>query len=254
MPARRPNLAAANCRSLTAITTFRLGRKRLGEDAKVNPRQLLQSEGTTLAEVYKEDGVAHQLAAFLVAMERGKGGAADSWRMELNVVRTPTEGGALPRTRRHGVAHPFQVLKRLGKVGLEVDLFISAAFEVEQLRAVPLPAKGDFANSGFFSHLIGYTFAKLSQELGQILYEASVRWVGGQKQQVVVGFGYRRILDEHVLEAALERAAQIAQIVAAPRTESAASASGAGAQSAPQPSPPASSAAVSAPEKSEGNA
>ncbi len=212
--ASKPNLTAASCLTLTATTEFPLGRKRLAEDTGLRPGQLLK-HAVTFREQYPDEGEhLSELTATLALGERSDQGQ-DRWSLELTAGE-PTRSARPP----DGPRKPTQVLKHLGKMGIECNFHIVALFAVPSgtaLRAPKVPIERPYVG-GAFSHLIEYTLAKV-QNL-EVLYEVSVRWLSG-RIGVAVGFTYRRTLNESIYSAALERARELFGLTVASKAEEA---------------------------------
>ncbi len=210
----RPNLAAVGCSQLTAVTNFRLGRKRLAEDSGLKPTLLLR-QPNTLSETYIEGDLEHQLLATLTLVQEGNE-AADTWSLEL--VATGAPRGITKKA--DSSKRPSVLLRLLGKLAMEVDFYVQAWFvRSGNLPALPkLPVEREYAG-GAFSHIVGYTLAKV-REL-EVLYEVSARWIGGNSYGIGVGFTYHRTLDESIYEEALKRATELVNFVAQPSAETA---------------------------------
>jgi hypothetical protein len=94
-----------------------------------------------------------------------------------------------------------------------MDFSVNATFSRSpESFLVPLvPVQQSFAG-GAFSHLVGYTIAKMG-ELNRRLYEVTIQSETANVYLVEVGFSYRRSMDERVFETSLERAASLVELV-----------------------------------------
>src|SRR6267154_1290696 len=116
--AHRPNLASVGCSQLTAVTTFRLGRKRLAEDSGLKPTLLLR-QPNTLSETYVEGDIEHQLLATLTLVQEVDD-AADVWSLELVAAGVPRGITRKPDSTKR----PSALLRLLGKLAMEVDFYV----------------------------------------------------------------------------------------------------------------------------------
>lgn len=207
----KPDLAAAGCDGLWINAWFRLGRRALADYLKVTPRALL-SRGADFQTSYGSDKHFHVATATLRVVERfSDRDAAERWALMIQYVPTEQRPGPSPDQK------PFaSFMKKLGKTGLDIDAMVQAMFQRHGTSIVPqLPLEAPLAG-GAFNYVIGFTIARLSEDLNDTLYEVRLRRVVGTALQVTAQFAYRAALAEALVGEVFTRATTLADLVVVP--------------------------------------
>jgi hypothetical protein len=154
------------------------------------------------------EGVPHTISALLDVSKLNEEGP-DSWDLSINCYSRPPVASERVSKRLNF----FSFMRKLEKSSLATSARVSGLFTKRGGTPLTprLPASGKWLG-GVFTHVLGYTLARMS-DVGDLLYEVTVRSTTPGVMDLDVGFVYNSVLSEDLITDVLERATKLAVLL-----------------------------------------